>query len=95
LSSEQRMSKLGGKKEKWNKILELKEWKEVVSRLGQLTDAVGMELWVLEVEPFLHHRLGLWPRRRLHQRTGEGRPISVKTQKGILLIPADWLCLQI
>ena len=32
-------------------------------RLGQLTDAVGVELGVLEVEPFLYNRLGLWPRR--------------------------------
>jgi len=75
------MSKLGGKKENWNKILELKERMKGGGRLGKLTDAVGVELWVFEVQPFLHHSLGLWPRRRLHERTGEGRPISVKTQK--------------
>lgn len=31
-----------------------------------LTDAVRMELGILEVEPFLHHRLRLGPRRRLY-----------------------------
>lgn len=35
-----------------------------------LTDAVRMELGILEVEPFLHHRLRLGPRRRLYVRRG-------------------------
>jgi hypothetical protein len=73
LLSEQRMSKLGGEKENWNEIDPRAERMKGGGRLGQLTDAVGVELWVLEVEPFLHHRLGLWPRRRLHQWTREGR----------------------